>query len=110
MTSRATFGAGYGWRRVHLPDADEARKRLGGRTARGLALYEAGRAACCLSKYLSAELRSDVREVVVSGQAPKRALYVAPRLTMRTRCTMRNPRTRRYAFMIDRVRLPMPAR
>ena len=67
----ATIGAGYGWGRVHLPDADEARKRPDGRTARGLALYEAGRAACYLSKYLSAEAKSGVRELVVRGQAPQ---------------------------------------
>jgi hypothetical protein len=35
-------------------------------------------------------------------------VYVATRLTMRTRCTMRNLRTRRDAYMVDRVRLPMP--
>lgn len=29
----ATIGAGYGWGRVHLPDADEARRRPDGRTA-----------------------------------------------------------------------------
>jgi len=82
--------------------------RPDGRTANGLALFEAGRAACYLSKYLSAEAKSGVRELVVSGQAPRRAVYVATRLTMRTRCTMRNLRTRRYAYMVDRVRLPMP--
>jgi len=27
---------------------------------------------------------------------------------MRTRCTMQNLRTRRYAYMVDRVRLPIP--
>jgi len=104
----ATIGAGYGWGRVHRPEADDVGTRPDGRTANGLALFEAGRAACYLSKYLSAEAKSGVRELVVSGQAPRRAVYVATRLTMRTRCTMRNLRTRRYAYMVDRVRLPMP--
>ena len=104
----ATIGAGYGWGRVHRPEADDVGTRPDGRTANGLALYEAARAACYLSKYLSGEAKSGVRELVVSGQAPRRAVYVATRLTMRTRCTMRNLRTRRYAYMVDRVRLPMP--
>ena len=104
----ATIGAGYSWGRVHRPEADDVGTRPDGRTANGLALFDAGRAACYLSKYLSDEAKSGVRELVVSGQAPRRAVYVATRLTMRTRCTMRNLRTRRYAYMVDRVRLPMP--
>jgi len=66
----ATIGGGYGWGRVHRPEADDVGTRPDGRTANGLALFEAGRAACYLSKYLSAEVKSGVRELVVSGQAP----------------------------------------
>jgi hypothetical protein len=62
-------------------------------------LREAGAAAAYVSKYM---LRPDkaggVRELVTSGQAPRRAVYVATSLTARTRCTMRNLRARRLVY------------
>jgi hypothetical protein len=103
----AVLGTGYGWGRVHSPKFKDVGIRPDGRTQGGLALYAAGRAALYVSKYLSSDGKSSARELVLSGEAPRRAVYVATRLTMRTRCTMRNLRTRRYAYMVDRVRLPM---
>lgn len=56
-------------------------------------------AAVYLSKYLTDSRKpGGLRELVVTGQAPRRAVYVSTILTRETRCTMRNLRARRYAF------------
>ena len=64
-------------------------------------LKHAGYAAAYLAKYLTQpEHAGSLRALVLDGQAPRRAIYVATRLTRRTRCTMRNLRARRYVWVL----------
>jgi len=64
-----------------------------------------GKAAAYVSKYLTEESKpgAGLREVVLDGTAPSRPVYVSQRLTATTRCTMRNLRRRRAAYMLWRV-------
>lgn len=56
-------------------------------------------AAWYAAKYMSKEsLAGGIGELVLSGDAPARPVYVASRLTVRTRCTMRNLRLKRAAW------------
>lgn len=62
---------------------------------RKLEVRSPANAARYLSKYLTKAGGGGLRELVVSGQAPTRAVYVHRELTATTRCTMRNLRLRR---------------
>jgi hypothetical protein len=63
-------------------------------------LHEAVQAAVYVAKYLTHHEKSNgLRALVVNGEAPRRAVYVAATLTKNTRCTMRNLRSRRFAYM-----------
>ncbi len=63
----------------------------------------AGKAAAYAAKYLTKEGDGHgLRELVLTGQAPRRAVHVDRRLTDRTRCTMRTLRRRRHFWMRHR--------
>lgn len=102
------LAAGYGWGFV-----DDGRQRKSGRehgrpVAAGGPLWEPLQAASYVAKYLThPDKRGGVRELVMSGQAPTRAVYVSSSLTRRTRCTMRNLRTRRYLYRTLGEHYPM---
>jgi hypothetical protein len=83
----ATYDYGYVDRKV-------------GRAAAGIA------AASYISKYLTGDKGpKGLRALVLSGQAPERAVGVHRALTTCTRVTMRNLRLRRACWMLFRVRL-----
>jgi hypothetical protein len=70
----------------------------GGR--RSLEIVPAFRAAAYVSKYLVKEASAGgIGELVMSGNAPARPVYVAGKLTATTRCTMRNLRLRRALYV-----------
>lgn len=67
-------------------------------------LKNAAQAASYLSKYLiKSEHSGSLRQLVLNGEAPRRAVYVSSALTASTRCTMRNLRSRRYLWRLERV-------
>lgn len=72
-------------------------RKLSARPARIAAFY--------ISKYLTKVEQGGLRELVVTQQAPVRAVYVHRALTAETRCTMRNLRLRRFIWIKWRVRL-----
>lgn len=72
---------------------------------RNLQPRPAGKAAAYISKYLTKEERRGLRELVLSHQAPTRAVYVHRDLTRTTRCTMRTLRVRRYVWFRWRVNM-----
>jgi hypothetical protein len=71
---------------------------------RKLQAAAAGKVASYVSKYLTKQTgAAGLRELVLRGEAPKRAVYVALSLTSVTRCTMRNLRRRRYIWAVWKV-------
>jgi hypothetical protein len=68
---------------------------------RNVRAVNAGRAASYVAKYLAkpSEAAAGLRELVMAGEAPRRAVHVDRRLTIETRCTARVLRTRRALYM-----------
>lgn len=83
----------HGWGKV---DDGPAYRQLG----------HAAQAAVYLSKYLvKVDADGSLRELVLAGEAPRRAVYVSRTLTRVSRCTMRNLRGRRYAYKLSGRRM-----
>lgn len=73
--------------------------QLGRAGSKGLASY--------LAKYVckeGASGRPELAETVDHEDVPKRPIYISPRLTATTRCTMRNLRLRRYYWRASTMR------
>lgn len=80
---------------------DLARNYGYGFVDRKLRAEAVGKVANYVSKYLTKQRgTAGLRELVLRGEAPKRAVYVALSLTAVTRCTMRNLRRRRYIWVV----------
>lgn len=63
-------------------------------------VLEAARAAGYVSRYLSSAESVQFVQAVKAGERPRRLVYVSPRLTRQTGCTMRNLRRVRFLWWI----------